>query len=171
MIEHEFGDIQQMRQVDVAVAYGLWCLSLFGLCGIQRLYTGKTISGLLYLLTFGFCFIGQFIDLFLIPGLVQERNTYLQGLYGSPNHPFTLINPTAELAALQEEVTASQTPMQKLLRAAQENGGTLSAAQAALLTKLEPDELREVLVAAQRAGYAQIYNDPVSGAIRYQFDL
>lgn len=164
-----------MRQVDVSVAYGLWLFSIFGICGLQRLYTGKVISGLIYLFTFGFCFIGQFIDLVLIPGLVSERNRELNQLnpgFGSPFAPMTHPGQvTAELEALKVEVKASQTPMQKLLRAAKENGGVLSAAQAALLTKLEPEQVKEVLVEAQRAGYADIFNDPVTGAIRYQFDL
>jgi hypothetical protein len=61
----------------VALSYGLWCLSLVGLCGIHRLYNRKPLSGLLWLFTFGLCGLGQFVDLMLIPGLVAGANRQL----------------------------------------------------------------------------------------------
>jgi len=48
--------------------------SLLGVCGLQRFYARKPISGTLWLFTLGFCGIGQFIDLFLIPGMVEQAN-------------------------------------------------------------------------------------------------
>ncbi|MDY8108379.1 TM2 domain-containing protein [Fulvimarina sp. 2208YS6-2-32] len=56
------------------VSYLLWGSCFFGVCGIHRFYNGRPISGLIWLLTFGFLFIGQIIDLFLIPGMVREQN-------------------------------------------------------------------------------------------------
>jgi len=47
---------------------------IFGVFGLQRLYLGKIGSGILYLLTFGLCGIGQLIDLFLIPEIVRSEN-------------------------------------------------------------------------------------------------
>ena len=61
----------------VALSYGLWCLSLVGVCGVHRLYNRKPLSGTLWLLTFGFFGIGQLIDLFLIPRMVEEANQAL----------------------------------------------------------------------------------------------
>jgi TM2 domain-containing membrane protein YozV len=55
-------------------AYLLWLLCFLGLCGIHRFYAGKPISGLIWLFTGGLLFIGQFIDLFLIPGMVDQAN-------------------------------------------------------------------------------------------------
>lgn len=63
---------QQRRQV--APGYLLWALGLFGVCGLQRFYARKPLSGTLWLLTFGLCFIGQLVDLFLIPELVDQAN-------------------------------------------------------------------------------------------------
>ena len=40
-----------------------------------------------------------------------------------------------------------------------------------LVSILEPDALKEVLEEAERIGYAQIGNDPDTGAIRYFFDI
>ena len=58
----------------VVVAYLLWCLGLVGICGLQRFYNRKPLSGLLYLFSFGFFGIGQIIDLFLIPAMVERAN-------------------------------------------------------------------------------------------------
>lgn len=58
----------------VALSYGLWCLSLVGVCGVHRLYNRKPVSGILWLCTFGLFGIGQLIDLFLIPGMVEQTN-------------------------------------------------------------------------------------------------
>lgn len=63
-------------------AYLLWLFCLIGLCGIHRLYAGKVLSGLLWLFTFGFFGIGQFIDLFLIPNMIDQNNYRLLGHAG-----------------------------------------------------------------------------------------
>jgi len=57
------------------VAYLLWCLCLIGICGAHRIYSGKVVSGLIWLFTFGLLGIGQLVDLFLIPNMV-DRNNY-----------------------------------------------------------------------------------------------
>jgi len=56
-------------------AYILWLLCFVGLCGMHRLYAGKVFTGLLWLFTFGLLGLGQFIDLFLIPNMI-DRNNY-----------------------------------------------------------------------------------------------
>lgn len=58
----------------LALSYGLWCLSLVGICGIHRIYNRKPFTGFLWLFTFGLCGIGQLIDLLLIPGMVNGVN-------------------------------------------------------------------------------------------------
>ncbi|MBC1260131.1 TM2 domain-containing protein [Synechococcus sp. BSF8S] len=62
------------RHRQVAPGYLLWALGLFGICGLQRFYARKPVSGTLWLLTFGLCYIGQLVDLFLIPELVDQAN-------------------------------------------------------------------------------------------------
>lgn len=66
-------------QKDTALAYVLWVLCFAGLCGMHRLYAGKWITGLLWLLTVGLLGVGQFIDLFLIPGMIRRRNAMAFG--------------------------------------------------------------------------------------------
>ena len=55
-------------------AYLLWLLGLLGFCGIHRFYADKPISGLIWFFTLGFFFIGQFIDLILIPRMIDDVN-------------------------------------------------------------------------------------------------
>ena len=49
-------------------------MCLVGICGMQRLYLGQTGLGLVMLITFGFCGIGQLFDVFLIPQTVARVN-------------------------------------------------------------------------------------------------
>jgi hypothetical protein len=57
-----------------AVSYLLWALGLVGVCGLQRFYNRKPLSGTLWLVSLGLCGIGQLVDLFLIPVLVEQAN-------------------------------------------------------------------------------------------------
>jgi TM2 domain-containing membrane protein YozV len=68
----------------VGIAYVL--LLLFGFLGIHRFYLNRIGTGILYLFTFGFFFIGAFVDLFLIPSMVREENGKLLGgqIYSVP---------------------------------------------------------------------------------------
>ena len=58
----------------IGIAYLLWALAFLGFFGIHRFYAGKWVSGLVWLLTAGLVFVGQFIDLFLIPDMVRLSN-------------------------------------------------------------------------------------------------
>ncbi len=67
----------------LALSYGLWCLTLVGVCGIHRIYNRKPVSGLIWLFTFGLCGIGQLVDLLLIPDMVARANRQLQPSSGA----------------------------------------------------------------------------------------
>ncbi len=70
------------------LAFVLWCCCFFGFCGVHRFYAGKYVSGFFWLITFGWLYIGQFIDLFLISSQVDDANARVlvrnAGRYGSP---------------------------------------------------------------------------------------
>jgi len=166
-----------MRRTDKPTAYLLWAMGLFGLCGLQRFYLGQVVWGLVYLLTFGFFGIGQLLDLFLLPGLVEQRNAELKRLYWA-KHGYDRVAPSDAAPANQEALSAAEpspgetsTPLQRLLQAAHEQGGTLSEAQIVLHTGLSPDAAKSVLQEALHRGYADVANDPKTGAVRYIFDV
>ena len=56
------------------IAYLFWFLIFIGAAGIHRFYAGRYITGIIWLLTGGLIFIGQFIDLFLIPRMIESSN-------------------------------------------------------------------------------------------------
>ena len=64
----------------VGVAFGLWALCIVGVAGIHRFYAGRYVTGVLWLLTWGFAGIGSLVDLFLISGMVEEKNLELAAL-------------------------------------------------------------------------------------------
>lgn len=49
-------------------AIALCCCGFFGIAGLHKFYEGKTGSGILYLCTVGWCFIGTIIDLIALLG-------------------------------------------------------------------------------------------------------
>lgn len=84
----------------LALSYGLWCLSLVGVCGVHRLYNRKPLSGIIWLLTFGLFGIGQLIDLFLIPGMVEQANQALLPQQSQASHDLP-VPPSLEKQLLQ----------------------------------------------------------------------
>ncbi len=67
---------------DKGVSYLLWMGCFFGGFGIQRLYLGRYVSGVFYLMTFGVFGFGQLLDLALIPSMVDEENLKYAALRG-----------------------------------------------------------------------------------------
>ena len=59
---------------NTGLAYVFWCLCLVGVCGIQRFYAGKWVTGIIWLLTGGLLLVGQIIDLLLIPRMIERAN-------------------------------------------------------------------------------------------------
>jgi len=57
---------------DTGMAYVLWLGCVFGLCGLHRIYMGRYASGVLWLLTGGLCGIGQLVDVFAMPVMIED---------------------------------------------------------------------------------------------------
>ncbi|MGB3201523.1 MAG: TM2 domain-containing protein [Nodosilinea sp.] len=143
-----------------------------GVCGLHRFYTGQIVLGLLYLFTFGLFGLGQLIDLVLVPSMVKTRNEHLRRRYLAEWGEDSLAMPVERnLVAAQGVAQPQHDAMQQLLRAAHANGGRLSKAQVALHTGLSSDRVDALIQEALRCGYADITNDPESGAVRYVFDV
>ncbi|MEI8596220.1 NINE protein [Photobacterium halotolerans] len=62
----------QSGELDYNIAWLL--LTFLGVFGVHRMYMGKWISGLLYLLTFGFFLIGVLIDFWTLNEQVSVKN-------------------------------------------------------------------------------------------------
>lgn len=154
------------------IGYGLWCLWLFGLAGVHRIYMGKYGSGILYLLTWGLFGIGQFVDLFRMKGLVKDANIR-EGYLPHPRLARRMQGPTAP-----PPVTASQSQslppgrvnvQQQLLKAAQANGGALTVTQGVVTTGLTFEQVEEILREMVAKGYVDVDNAPNSGVVVYRF--
>lgn len=156
---------QKQQEVDPGVAYILWAFGLMGFCGIHRFYSGKITSGLVYFLTFGFLGVGQFVDLFLIPGMTKEKNMRL--LYEAT---IEARNNSPQVTLVKQEETESD-PMLSLLQAAAAHDNVLSVGQAMLAMGMSLDKVEGLLNQALKQGLAHVDNDEETGAVRYYFDV
>lgn len=173
------------KQKNIVVAYGLWCLCFFGLFGVHRFYLGKPLTGLLWFFSGGLFFIGQIIDLFLIPTMITEDdNRYLEKLTSISKevpaldfskkilHKLDQLDGSMQRTIFKSEpIIATTTNMPKLLQVAHNHGKVLSVGQAVMATGLTTDEVQKLLDQAVRNDIAHIGNDPETGAIRYYFDI
>lgn len=157
----------------VGTAYVLWLGMLLGVSGLHRLYNGKIVSGLLWMFTLGLFGFGQFIDLFLIPGMVEDHNLKLRvrrGLLVPANEP---TQPVIERVVVREAAPAPEVTAQKLtiqlLKAAAARGGRLTVTQGVLATEAGFAEVETALKELVRSGYVDVCNDPDSGVVTYDF--
>ncbi|ACY17426.1 TM2 domain-containing protein [Haliangium ochraceum] len=170
-IQHEM-DAQSHNK---GLAFVLWLSCLFGLCGVHRFYLGRPVSGILYLLTFGFFGIGQLVDLFLLPSMVDEENTKRaalkalaekRALHAGPRYgqlPAMLPPAPQEAAPTPEKVRI------KLVQAAAKYGGKLSVTQGVMATGKSFEEVENILDTMVRSGYVDVTNDENTGVVVYDF--
>lgn len=161
-------------------SYLLWLGWFFGVAGFHRIYNKKFLSGFLWLCTWGFFGVGQFIDLLLIPGMVDEHNLRVRQRLGLSHtgvplgygvaHP-TLREPSSQLEVpnfQQTELTPEQL-MIKLARSAQKRGGKISVTQAVIDTEVSFDKVQNALDEMVKKGYVGVANHPDTGIVIYDF--
>lgn len=152
----------------IAISYVLWAAFFLGVCGLHRFYNGKIVTGIVWFFTFGLCGIGQVVDLFLIPGMVESHDLELQQQSGyGPSDAFRPLQPALDL--LPSSLTPEQ-QMVLLVQAAEKHGGKLSVTQGVAASGLTFTQVEKLLLAMVRSGYAHIGNDPITGAVTYYFD-
>ena len=150
---------------DKTVAYLLWCGCFVGVCGLHRIYNGKYGTGFLWLFTFGFAGIGQLIDLFTIPGMVEDANNrvLIQSMGGSAG----LLVPGAG-AGLRRLPRTTEEFQVALVQAAGAHGGRLTVAEAVASTGRGFKEVDRQLRQMAVAGYVEADSDD-SGQVFYVF--
>lgn len=140
-------------------SYLLWAGAFMGVFGLHRLYNGKITSGIIWMCTLGVFGIGQFVDLFIIPDMAEERQRKLSG-----DRPSSVDHPSAVAAEVSQD-----TLMVKLLRLAKLHGGQVTVTQAVMETGQSFETIESELKAMVKSGYADITNRPDSGVIVYEF--
>ena len=136
-------------------AYAFWCAAFFGVCGLQRFYTEKVGSGILYLITFGFFGIGQFIDLFLVGEMVDSYNRgqgyNLPGAYSSPlaqqqvvvNVGENIKSAIAELQSPPVDANRGKSDEQAILKACVDE--PITVALISVKTGIQPQRVKELV--------------------------
>lgn len=147
-------------------SYLFWLACLLQLHGLHRIYNGKVITGAIWLSTFGLFGIGQLIDLFLIPQMVDDYNLKLKAQMGLNAHGVPLPQTTFVTHVLKP---THEQLMVKLLRAAAARGGKISVTQAVMDTGTSFAEVEATLTQMLKTGYVGIENDPDTGVVVYNF--
>jgi TM2 domain-containing membrane protein YozV len=151
----------------LATSYLLWVVGFMGFAGLHRLYNGKIVTGLLWFFTGGLLGVGQFIDLFFVPGMAEQHQLKLWAKHGGYNPYDSNGNPavTATMPQLTDEEK-----MVKLLQAATKHEGQLSVTKAVMETDLGFEETEGLLKDMVKKGYVGITNHPSTGVVMYHFD-
>jgi hypothetical protein len=153
---------------DKTPAYLLWCGWMLGLGGLHRIYLGRYASGFLYLFTWGLFGVGQLIDLFQIPSLVEDENNRIliremggAEAIAAAARPGGFLPRRAPRSTEEFEVSLAQ--------AAQQRGGRLTVAEAVAITGRSFKDVEKALNRMVVEGYIDVDNDEVTGALVYRF--
>ncbi|HAZ43119.1 MAG TPA: hypothetical protein DDW76_29820 [Cyanobacteria bacterium UBA11369] len=151
---------------DIGTSYLFWLGWFFGLGGLHRLYNKKIGTGLLWFCTWGLFGVGQFIDLVLVPNMVDEHNAQTRAKLGLSPTGVPLTQAAVAAAVVQ---TPREQLMVKLVKAAALRGGKITVTQAVMDTGVGFVEVEATLKEMVQSGYIDVGNDPVSGVVIYDF--
>lgn len=155
------------NQDRLLVSYILCGAGFLGIGGLHRLYNGKIGTGLLWLCTGGLFYIGQLVDLVIIPNMVDEYEQKLRLKAG--------VSPAG--IPINERIFISQVHQPngkplivQLIEAAEANGGSLTVTQGVKATGASLVEVETMLKEMLQSNHVRIGNNPISGVVTYYFD-
>jgi TM2 domain-containing membrane protein YozV len=155
------------NQDRLLVSYILCGAGFLGIGGLHRLYNGKIGTGLLWLCTGGLFYIGQLVDLVIIPNMVDEYEQKLRLKAG--------VSPAG--IPMNERIFISQVHQPngkplivQLIEAAEANGGSLTVTQGVKSTGASLVEVETMLKEMLQSNHVRIGNNPISGVVTYYFD-
>lgn len=151
---------------DKTVAYLLWCACFLGICGLQRIYLGKYGTGFLYVFTLGLFGIGQLIDLFAIPGMVEDANN--RALVRSMGGAEALASGLAVALPRRAAPRNTEEMQVALVQAAEQNGGQLTVAEGVAATGRGFKDVERQLTEMAVSGYVEVDSDD-AGTLVYRF--
>ncbi|OUL19897.1 TM2 domain-containing protein [Nostoc sp. 106C] len=159
-------EINRSNNNPVITSYLLCAVGFVGIGGLHRLYNGKILTGFLWLFSGGLFGVGQFVDLFLIPRMVEEYEQQLRAKAGVSPFGVPLHQPVVATSTYRPN---GNQLMVKLIEAAEKNGGSLTVTQGVKATGVGFAEVEKSLKEMFKSGYVRIDNDPITGAVTYHF--
>lgn len=152
----------------VKMSYLFWAAGFLGANGLHRLYNGKIVTGLIWLFTLGLFGFGQWIDLLLIPQMVEERNAKIKGRQKAVTSGIALPQVKGAIAKNAIPQTREQL-MVCLLKEASTKGGKLSVTQGVMATGASFAEVEATLKEMLKSGYVSVDNDGETGIVVFDF--
>lgn len=155
------------NQDRLLVSYILCGAGFLGIGGLHRLYNGKIGTGLLWLCTGGLFYIGQLVDLVIIPNMVDEYEQKLRLKAGVSSAGI----PINERIFISQVHQPNGKPLiVQLIEAAEANGGSLTVTQGVKATGASLVEVETMLKEMLQSNHVRIGNNPISGVVTYYFD-
>ncbi|NES74119.1 MAG: TM2 domain-containing protein [Okeania sp. SIO2D1] len=151
---------------NTGMAYLLWCSGFLGICGLHRFYSGKYVTGSLWLATAGLLGIGQFFDVFFIPGMVEQKNlkNFKKQLDSGDIYNYF---PQEQIVRMLE-TNPPKSDTQIILQLAKENPDGISIADCIIATNKTVSEMKELLKKLYKEGLLEMENHPETGAVIYK---
>ncbi|NET41030.1 NINE protein [Okeania sp. SIO2B3] len=153
---------------NIGMAYLLWCSSFLGICGLHRFYSGKYFTGTIWLATLGLLGMGQFLDLFFIPGMVEQKNLkILKKRFYSGDVTFNYLPQEQIERVIEKDPPKSDT--QIILELAKKHPEGISIGDCIIATNKTVPEMKELLKSLYKDGLIEMENHPETGAVIYKF--
>lgn len=143
----------------VPLAYLLWFLSGFGALGFHRFYLGKTVTGIIWIMSGGLFMVGGIYDFFTLSRQVQEANLREHLLHHPGAYPVAGVpTPRPKKESLERTI----------LRLAKQNSGIATPSEVALEGDVSIEDAKAALEKIVSKGFAEM-KVRKSGAIVYAF--